>query len=262
MTPVAPAQLAAWAGSHVRTRSRGGARVGERSYLALAAIAAAFTLVLRRPEVVTRPEFWAEDGLFYTAALTRGWQSIFEPNAGYLVVGQRLLTLPELLVAPLWAPLVSNLIALAVAASVATFLASSRMSPLFPERWQRIGLATAFVLLPIDGDLMIGTLVNIQWVVGSWLLAATVARRGPRLELILVAIASLTGPVGPLLLPLFAARWWHDRRTWPVLLTVATLRHHQQDGDLDGRHRGVAPADLTLVPMVILERTLHLCGGR
>jgi hypothetical protein len=203
---------------------------------------------------VFRAEFYADDADVYIDAVTLGIDSLIGPRGGTLAVIERLLTLPQAWVAPIWAPVLGNVVALAVAAIVAAFLASDRMAEFLPRRFDRLVLAAAFVLMP--GSLEIfGTLSHIQWIVGAWLLALAVATPSPRTELPLVALACFTGPLVIFFLPLYAARWWIKRDIGPAL-TVATVAAVVQVLVLSGGARapGGTPPDVELVPVVLLER--------
>ena len=204
MTPVARARLAAWTGSLVSTQSRGVGRVGETAYLAVIAWLVLLA-ILRRPEALLSPAFFADDARLYTEALAGA--GLLTPYAGYLVVLQRaVMALP---VAPAHAPLVGNLMALAVVAFVVALLVVRLRQP-----W----LAGAFVLLP-GTWWVLGTMVDIQWVIGVYLLIVAATPR--KWDLPFVVVAGLQGPIGLLLLPLFAARWWVKRDSGPILAALA-----------------------------------------
>lgn len=211
-------------------------------------------LVLRQPESVTRAEFWADDGIFYSDALAGG--SIFAPYSGYLIVGVRALVAAMTWLPAQWAPLAGTLVSLGLLSGLAGFLASDRMAPLLPDRRRRLVLAAIVVLLPSTG-LLLGTPANIQWTVGAWLLALTIASRGPRWELPGVGLAMLTGPVGVLFAPLFVARWWRER-DWPLLVTVLAGAAVQLVTVAGTQRIGAVPPDFLLLPQVILERATHL----
>jgi hypothetical protein len=167
----------------------------------------AIVVVLRRPESLTAPGFWADDAPFYTHALAGG--SLLEPYGGYLVIPQRAVMALASLFPPATAPLFANLISIGVAVAVAGLLLIRLRQP-----W----LALGFVLLP-GTRYVLGTLVDIQWVLGVYVLIVAAA---PKLrDAVPIFLVALQGPIALLLAPLFAARWWCRRDNGAVLLALA-----------------------------------------
>ena len=170
----------------------------------LAFLAAFGVLFLRAPHTLLRAEFVIEDGIFYTDALARGPATLFEPYAGYLLVGHRALTLLQLLVDPYWAPLIGNATALAVLAAVPAYLVAA---PLPGTRLLRLALAALFVLIPENRDI-VGSLSHVQWSGAAWLALVPLAREpagrtGRVIETAALVLAGLTGPFSVLFLPLY-----------------------------------------------------------
>ncbi|HEX6492672.1 MAG TPA: hypothetical protein VF112_04115, partial [Candidatus Dormibacteraeota bacterium] len=99
---------------------------------------AAGILVARRPDAVTHPQFWAEDGtVYYADAYNRGASALLSPGAGYLVLTPRL---TALLAQPLGlgeAPAIFNLVGLSFQLLPALFILSSRFARLIPSLWLR-----------------------------------------------------------------------------------------------------------------------------
>jgi hypothetical protein len=99
---------------------------------------------------------------------------------------------------------------------------------------------------------------HIQWIGGAWLLALAAATRGPRIELALVAAVCLTGPLVLFFLPLFIARWWIERETLPLLVVVTACAAVQLVTlALTNLRPEAAPPDLSLIPLVLVERIFH-----
>jgi hypothetical protein len=207
---------------------------------------------MRRPETLFQAEFFADDSMIYQQGF-----NILKPYGGSHLLLQRLLTLPQLVVPPYWAPVVANATALLATATVAAFIASCRLASVLPERRQRLGLALLFVLLPGSYEVL-GTMSHLQWITGAFLLALVVANPGSRWELPIVALACLTGPIVLFVLPLFAVRWWRyrDSALFAVVIACAAF----QLGTLwfhIGDRPGPEAIDPTLVPAVWLTRVLH-----
>lgn len=215
-------------------------------------------LFLRRPETLLQAEFWADDGIFYQHALWFGPATVAISYAGYLSVLQRVVVLGEVAVPPAYAPLVGNLAMLVIMALVAAFLASDRMSRVLPDRRWRIALALLFVALPA-GDRVLGTLSNIQWILGVYLIAmlvATAPSRGRIGDGLGMVVAGLGGAIGIILLPLYAIRAWRDRRFVWHLLWLGLAAAFQVIVYLASFRNPPAPVDWSLVPQVLVLRTI------
>jgi hypothetical protein len=90
-------------------------RLWTAAYIVAMLIAGAGLVIGRRPEAVTNPQFWAEDGRYWFAdAYNLGIRAVLKSDEGYL------LTLPRLVAAPVaglslsHAALVFNLVGIAV----------------------------------------------------------------------------------------------------------------------------------------------------
>jgi hypothetical protein len=186
-----------------------------------AVLAVAFAvLVLRRPENLLRAEFFYEDGqVFYVGA----WfgsvlEQIGREYAGSFHVVPRIVAALERLVPVASAPLLGNAISLGIVAALAAYVASDRLSEALPDRRVRILLAVLLLVLPGSWETL-GSITLIQWYLGLFLVFASLASRPTRVsfaavELVAVAAASLTGPIGLLLAPLYWLRLWSKRDRW------------------------------------------------
>ncbi len=164
-------------------------------------------LVARRPEILTQPQLYAEDGEWFQAAHGAGLAALVAPGAGYLVVFIRLVAL---LTAPLQlanAARAYAAIGIAMQVLPALFLASPRLRNVMPDDRLRLLIALIFILVP-NAELT-GNLTNTQWhlaLLGFLVLVAVPpTRRWQRaFDLITLVLAGLTGPFALLLLPLGA----------------------------------------------------------
>lgn len=219
-------------------------------------------VVARRPESLATPEFYADDSFFYVASLRLGLLSLVAPYSGYLALIEHVGALPEGMVPPAQAPLVGYLAMTFATALVAGFLASSRMSDLVPSAIGRASLALLFVALPAV-DQFFGSLSNVQWVTSVYLVAMLVAtsptsRRGRLADATGLLAAGLTGPVGLLLLPLYAWRAWRDPRwRWGfAALFGASVFQVGIMTFVATRPYPAAPTDVGLLPEVMMYRDL------
>jgi hypothetical protein len=175
-------------------------------------VAAVSVLVLRRPEAVVRPQFFAESApVFYVPTYFHDPLTLIAtPYAGYLHLIPRLSAYVERLVDPYWAPVIGSILSFLVVVAIAAFLASGRMSAVLPHKWQRLAVGGMILLSPSVYEVL-GVEVNLQVYLAAYLAALSVARPatsrlGEIGDLIGAAASSLSGPFAVLLAPLFWLR--------------------------------------------------------
>lgn len=181
-------------------------------------ISVAFALLLgRRPSMLTRAEFFNEDGQIFFLGTYFGSpvESVLRPYQGYLHVVPRLLALIERMVPIALAPLVANAAALLIVAALAAYLAGGRMADLMPSQAGRWLMAIMLVTVPGSFE-SLGSATYIQWYLAVYLVMAAMARPpASRLESagdsVTLVLASLTGPFGFLVAPLYGLRAALDR---------------------------------------------------
>jgi hypothetical protein len=174
-------------------------------------------LVLRRPDVLTSPKLWAEDGAIFMkdAFLQHGYRALLAPYSGVVLVVPRL-----------WAEFTTVLPVRLVPASYAAFsllldtaslavVLSRRFSWLMPSFKVRASLFVALVLLPGTWEIH-GNLTNSIWYTGLCLLFLSFATdpqtgAGRALELVVCLLFAFTGAESLVVAPLFALRWWRTR---------------------------------------------------
>ena len=196
----------------------------------LAIFATSFAVVLlRRPETLTRAEFWNEDGqVFYVGSFFgSAFEQLMRSYAGYLHAVPRLVAWLERLVDVSMAPLVGNAIALLVVAGIATWIASDRLANVLPSRAARLTLAVLLILLPGSWETL-GSITLVQFYLGTFLVVASLADGAPRarwaqvVEIGAIALAALTGPISILLATLYLGRAWINRDRW-AMTTAAVV---------------------------------------
>lgn len=183
-----------------------------RSTAVLLGVLLAALLLLRNPESLLHPQFWAEDGtVFFQDAFNSGFfKTLLRPVSGYLVAFARLVAGLSLLFPMEQAPLVFNLAAFFVQLAPALYLASPRMSRFLPSFAARVIAAVLYISLPASHETHVN-LTNSQWYLALTAVCILVARqpasvRVQRLETAFVALFSLSGPFSVLLLPFVAPR--------------------------------------------------------
>jgi hypothetical protein len=192
-------------------------------------LVACVLVFLRRPDALTNPQFFTEDGTIWYADAhdLGGVRSLFlSTPRGYFHAGQRLAGLAAQAVPMLWAPLFFNIVAIAIEALPAVLLASRRFAQAVPPRWARLLLAFIYVALPAEW-MTISNLTHSQWhlaVLASLVVVA--APDGSRwwkgFDIAVVALSGLTGPTSLLLTPIAAVAWWLRRTRWSLVLLLVT----------------------------------------
>jgi len=102
----------------IRSRDYAALLKDERLRFGLLFLFIAILFILRRPDAITNPQFWAEDAvlIFRDQFLQGGLTPIFEPYKGYFIVNTRLVGAFASLFPLLWEPLIYNLAAICIAA--------------------------------------------------------------------------------------------------------------------------------------------------
>lgn len=194
-------------------------------------VAASITvIILRRPDVMLDPQFWAEDGkIWFANAHSLGaWQSLLLPQNGYLQTLSRLGAGSAMLVPMRWAPLVFNLVAIIVQILPVLLLNGARGRALVPSLAARLVLSVLYIAQPYTTEVH-ANLTNAQWhlAVSAALVCCFNHWKGKWqavFDLGLVALSGVSGPFCILLLPGVAwlAYRRRDRRTaWLLGFLVA-----------------------------------------
>src|SRR5262245_30171432 len=180
-------------------------------YLAVAGLLVA-VILCRRPDVVSRPQFWAEDGsIFFCDALMLGFpRAVVRLYRGFPFLGQRLIAAFGSLFPIAAAPRVYTTAAIVIEAlSVATF-SLPRFRHLVRSDALRALFCVACVSLPASVEVF-ATPTNVGWFIGLWLLfiSLSTAPRGTP-SLVGLAACSLgaiaSTPLAVLLTPLWLLR--------------------------------------------------------
>jgi hypothetical protein len=191
--------------SRVPLRSR---RSIGKSY-AVALLAALAIFVLRRPDIVTNAQFWAEDGRrWYADYYNNGLSALIVPRTGYLQTFSRVVLGISTYLPLLWAPLFANSIGVLVRGLVVAYLFSGRFS------WVSIGpriiLATYMLLMPGLAEVH-ANITNTQWYLGIYLLLVLIS--DPRLstwwrahDYAVLVITGLSSPFVIFMVPAYLQR--------------------------------------------------------
>ncbi|MFC3716499.1 hypothetical protein ACFONC_10070 [Luteimonas soli] len=203
-------------------------------WLGLALVCTA-VVILRRPDAILDPQFWAEDGkIWFADAHNLGaFNSLLLPQNGYLQTLSRLVAAVAVWMPMQLAPLVFNLAAIAAQILPILLLSSARGRALVPSLTARLALGLLYIAQPYTTEVH-ANLTNAQWhlAVSAALVCcfdAWRSRRQMALDIGLVSLSCLSGPFCILLLPCVAwlAYRRRDRRTaWllAVLLVGAGIQ--------------------------------------
>jgi hypothetical protein len=215
------------------------------------------SLVLLKLPGVLEGRLWAEDGLFLQDAFQLPWwQALTRPHTGYIDVAASAAMLIAIHTTDLeHVALVSVVIALIIQLCPAVLLVTGRCEWLQP-RWV---LVTALLLLltpPIAEEIWLSPVTSqYHLMVCTGLILALEVGTGPIgvLQILLLALAGLTGPGPALAAPLFVIRACIDR-SWPrttqaavlsagALIEIAVFCMHPEPG----RHLGISTSLLLRV---------------
>jgi hypothetical protein len=168
--------------------------------------------VMRVPDLITNPQFWAEDGrYFFRDSLCIGFAAIFKTYQGYYHLAPRLTALFASFFDPLHAPEIFFGVTIILIAIVAYLVLSPRLQlPYKPV------LALIMVTFP-HAEEIYGNITNIQWYLALGmltlvLLKPSASRLDLATEIVFFVLAGLTGPFMLLLLPVIALKGFLERK--------------------------------------------------
>jgi hypothetical protein len=192
-------------------------------------------LVLRRPDSLFNPQFWAEDGTVYFAqAMIGGPASVFSPHAESLWLLPRIVALAVTLLPVLWAPFAFDSIALTAAAGCCALFSLPAYRHLVRSDWLRVASCALFAATVSAGGELIGTVTNMPWYLALAAVGAVALRsesvaqmRGRTVVWIAggAALCAVSSPVVAAAAPLALWQAYHamGRRNWKVLAIPAAL---------------------------------------
>ena len=193
------------------------ARLGGFASASLLAVVGAAIVFGRRPDQFLHPYMWVEEGVytlrFYAES---GWNTLFEPLAGYLLTASKLIDLTAFQVSILWAPEIAAGLAIAFTCAVAVAIAFSPTH----LKWPCV-CALAALAVPSDAEVF-GTGSYAFWWAGL-LLPLTVLWADERqwLRWVYLIVGGLSSPlIGPItiLLTLRLLRERNRREAMAVLI--------------------------------------------
>jgi hypothetical protein len=167
---------------------------------ALMCVLSLVVFYFRRPELLTNPQFWAEDlAVFYRDAYNQGFASLFHAWAGVLQLFPRLIAL-AIVQLPIGAgPVLFNIVSLLVMTLPVFILWSDRTLFAKEGDFRKVILTLLFVLMPNIGEIF-GNLTNTIWflAVASMLVLIRTDRKSARrwliFDCVVLLVSGLSGP--------------------------------------------------------------------
>ena len=196
----------------------------------LSIVLSVLILVYRKPEALTKPQFWAEDGLiFFQQCFQVGARSIFIPYAGYLHLIPRiaaLLTFHGL--SYHYMPLGYNIANLILFLGLVCFI--WRRTAFDP--YTKFFMTLALTLVPVGSE-MVFCLTNVQWYTNLFIPLFFIAgynRKYAVFDGVILFLVGLSGPFSMVFLPAVGAIVWFRSRKfgqwkyerWFLFISVVT----------------------------------------
>lgn len=209
-------------------------------------------LVLRRPSQWSNPYVWVEDGKdVLPHFLKYGWQTLFEPVAGYVLIPNKLINAIAVSASFRWLPEISLGLCALFTVAVILFIAMS------PTRLRAPVLcAIAVLAVPTDPEVFTTSAYALWW--GSLLAVVPVfwdERRAPSLRwrAPLVVVGALSSPFIVFLAPLYLARaiWLRQRSEWVMAIVAGVLAAVQAALVLVNTQRGGELHQLPGIPALV-----------
>ncbi|QWK79605.1 hypothetical protein [Ochrobactrum sp. BTU1] len=169
--------------------------------------------ILRRPDIITNPNFWAEDGVvWYKQAYSNGPISLLWPQDGYYQTVSKLTGLISLFFPVAYAPLLFNIVSIAFRSILVSFILSSRMNYF---SWKGRILVCCFIVLMPGLSEVHANITNTHWYLSMWLVCIIICNK-PQTniwfchDIFVTCLAGLSGPFIIFIAPLVCMRAWFD----------------------------------------------------
>ncbi|MBS0967669.1 hypothetical protein JK232_02065 [Nissabacter archeti] len=174
-------------------------------------IATYFILFLRRPDILTNAQFWAEDGvIWYKNAYEYGaLLSLLHPQNGYYQTISKIVGGMSIFVPLAYAPIFTNALGILIRAAVVWFFLSKRLN--FLSLVPRIFIALYFIFMPYTDEVH-ANITNAHWFLALYSLMILMANKSESIlwrfhDLIILFTSSISGPFSVFLLPCLALKY-------------------------------------------------------
>jgi hypothetical protein len=170
-----------------------------------------FFLFLRRPDILTNAQFWAEDGvIWYKTAYESGvLKSLLYPQNGYYQTISKIVGGLSIFTPIAYAPLLTNALGILIRAAVVWFFLSKRFN--FLVLTPRVFVALYFILMPYTDEVH-ANITNAHWFLALYSLMILMANKSESIfwrahDAIILLISSISGPFSVFLLPCLALKY-------------------------------------------------------
>lgn len=168
-------------------------------------------LACRRPDILFRAQFWAEDGnIWYAEAYKLGfWHALLMTHTGYFQTIARLVVGSSIYIPIAYAPFYSNCIALIIRALIACFFLSRRFD--YIACTPRIIIALYYCIMP-DIDELHANMTNTYWYMALYALLIFIARPAQKKwewvhDCVVIFISSVSGLPPVFLIPFIGLKY-------------------------------------------------------
>ena len=182
-------------------------------WLASVIVLTVFMWCYRRPDALTYPQFWAEDGvIFFADAYHHGFSSLWRDHGGYYHLVPRVVALLGLSLIPLvYQPLFYNLVCLFGILAIIAYL-WFRL-PFSPEK--KFFMALSLTWAPVANEVM-RSLAGFHFILSLCLIIMLLGRPPKNglewlVDLFVMVISGLTGPFLTLFFPLLLLVAWANK---------------------------------------------------
>jgi hypothetical protein len=174
---------------------------------------------LRRPEQFTNPEVWNEDGtIIIPGFINAGWQFLFEPMNGYLIIPSKLITLVSLKLSFEYYPTFSTFFGI-LSQSLCVLLVA--ISPtILPAK---LLMAISLLFIPINPETYVLPQYTFWWTTILLVLALFWKSGNLVLRLFYILIGGFSSPLVVLLTPIFVGRALIIRKAPEYFATTLVL---------------------------------------
>lgn len=187
-----------------------------RGFPIVAFILAFIVMVLRRPDIITYAQPWAEDGRIWLSGIYNNgfWSTLLLPQNGYYQTISRLTYGFAILFGISKAALVSNIVAITIRCLLVSFILCSRLSDIALR--YRIVAAVYILLMPNLAEGYVN-ITNIHWYLSLYLLIVLISTP-PSTSLwkfhdfTLLIISGLSGPFIIFLAPCLIIKRIHENK--------------------------------------------------
>lgn len=191
-------------------------------------------IVARRPDAITNPQFWAEDGArWYADAYNQAdtpFKPYITPEAGYLQTLSRLIAGVSMLFPLEHGPLILNASSYVVQIiPILIIVFDQRSRTLFTNHIHEFIFILAYLLVPNTSEIH-GNITNAQWYLAfasllTVLKTPSTSRIVHLFDVTLVSLSCVSGPFSLFLLPITIVKYFSERNNvrTPLWITICAF---------------------------------------